>query len=312
LYARPCRPFLLLLLALFSASSTADQEHGLAFKEIAPGIYLRPGVQEVADAANRGHIANLGFIVGQERVAVIDSGGSRAEGEAVLRAVRSVTDLPVAYLILTHMHPDHVLGSGAFADQGIEIIGHANLADALVRRQSFYLDAALEHLGNAAVGTRIALPESGVAAGQVRELALGDRVLELRGYPTAHTNNDLTVLDRTTGTLWLSDLLFVERIPVVDGSLLGWLRVMDEIAMTDAATVIPGHGPIGPGWKAALERQKRYLETIAEGARREIQGGGDIRRTVETVGREERDNWLLFDDYHGRNVTAAFVELEWE
>lgn len=312
LYASPDRLLLSLLLALLTGLAAADQQNGLAFTEIAPGVYLRPGVQEVADATNRGHIANLGFIVGRERVAVIDSGGSRAEGEALLRAVRGVTDLPVAFLILTHMHPDHVLGSGAFADQGIEIIGHANLADALVRRERFYVDAALEHLGDAAAGTVIAPPTSGIAAGQVRELDLGGRMLELRGYPTAHTNNDLSVLDRTTGTLWLSDLLFVERIPVVDGSLSGWLRVMDEIAKTDAATVVPGHGPVGPDWRKALDRQRRYLETIAEGARREIRGGGDIRRAVETVGREERDNWLLFEDYHGRNVTAAFVELEWE
>lgn len=312
MYFSPSHLLPLLLSALLAGSSAGSQEDRLAFTEIAPGVYLRPGVQEVADETNRGHIANLGFIVGRERVAVVDSGGSRAEGEAILRAIRQVTDLPVAYLILTHMHPDHVLGAGAFADAGIEIIGHANLADALVRRRTFYVDAALEHLGKQAEGTEVALPTSGVAAGQVRELDLGGRALELRGYPTAHTNNDLTVLDRTTGTLWLSDLLFVERIPVIDGSLLGWLRVMEGLVEADAVTVVPGHGPVGSDWKSALERERRYLDILAEGVRREIRSGGDIRRAVETVGQGERDNWLLFDDYHGRNVTAAFVELEWE
>lgn len=307
----PGRLFLLLLSALLWQSTSAEEEQ-LAFTEIAPGVYLRPGVQEVADESNRGHIANLGFIVGAERVAVIDSGGSRAEGEAVLQAVRRVTDLPVAYLILTHMHPDHALGAGAFADKGIEIVGHANLADALVQRQTSYVDAALEHLGETAAGTRVELPGAVVKVGSVRELDLGDRVLELRAYPTAHTNNDLTVLDRATGTLWLSDLLFVEHIPVVDGSLLGWLRVMDELAESDAVTVVPGHGQAGSDWKAALAAQRRYLETIAAGVRREIRNGGDIRSAVETVGQGERESWLLFGDYHGRNVTAAFVELEWE
>lgn len=282
------------------------------FTEIAPGVYVRPGVQEVANTRNHGHIANLGFIVGTERVAVVDAGGTRAEAEAVLSAVRQVTRLPVAYLILTHMHPDHTLGSGVFADRGIEIIGHAKLADALHRRQSVYLAAATEELGQQAAGTRVAMPNVGVATGQVETLDLGGRVLELRAYPTAHTDNDLTVLDRRTGVLWLSDLLFVERIPVIDGSLLGWMRVMDEIAALDVKTVVPGHGPVREDWQAALGRQRAYLEVVANGVRREIRSGGTIRRAMESVGQGERENWLLFDEYHGRNVTAAFVELEWE
>ena len=284
----------------------------LQVTEIAPGIYLRPGVQEVADAHNHGHIANLGFIVGDERVAVIDAGGSRAEGEALLAAVRAVTALPVAYLVLTHMHPDHVLGSGVFADAGAQVIGHANLADALVRRQDFYVEGALEHLGAQAQGSRVAMPTVGVAAGETLELDLGGRVLELRGYPTAHTNNDLSVLDSATGVLWLSDLLFVERIPVIDGSLLGWLAVIDQLSAAQVASVVPGHGPYGGDWKAALAKQRAYLEAVADGVRGQLRTGGNLSSAVETVASDQRTEWLLFDDYHGRNVTAAYVELEWE
>lgn len=299
----------MLLSALALGAPPLDR---LGFTQIGPGVYLRLGVQEVANESNRGHIANLGFIVGAERVAVIDAGGSRAEGESVLRAVRQVTDLPVAYLILTHMHPDHTLGSGAFAGQGIKIIGHANLADALERRRTFYEDAALEHLGHQAEGTSIALPELGVGSGEVMVLDLGERVLELRGHATAHTNNDLTVLDRATDILWLSDLLFVERIPVIDGSLLGWLRVMDTLGESKPVMVVPGHGPVVVDWKAALERQRDYLQSVAAGVRDEIRGAGNIRSAVQNAGQDQRGNWLLFDDYHGRNVTAAFAELEWE
>lgn len=297
---------------ILSSLVVAGEGDELHFTEIAPGVYLRPGAQEVADARNHGRIANLGFIVGEEKVAVIDSGGSRSEGEAVLRAVRRVTDLPVAYLILTHMHPDHVLGSGAFADQGIEIVGHAKLADALTRRQSNYVDAALAQLGEQAEGTRVAMPTVGVATGEVHTLDLGGRILELRAYPTAHTNNDLTVADPQTGLFWLSDLLFIDRIPVIDGSLLGWLRVMDELATLEATTVVPGHGPVREDWKAALKRQRAYLEAVADGARREIRAGGTISTAVQKVALPEAESWLLFDQYHGRNVTAAFVELEWE
>ncbi len=302
-------PRLSWILAICVASAWCDE---LRVAEIAPGIYLRQGLQEDASAQNRGRIANLGFIVGDSRVAVIDAGGSLAEGKELLRAVRRVTQLPIGYLILTHMHPDHVLGAGAFANEGVEIVGHANLADALIRRRRPYLDGVRARLGADAEGTSLAMPDSMVEVGTVRYLDLGGRNLALYAHPTAHTNNDLSLVDSKTGALWLSDLLFVDRVPVIDGSLLGWLRVMDGLEGLHASIVVPGHGPAGSDWEAALGDQRRYLETLARGVREEIRRGGSIRRAVESVGLGERDNWLLFDRYHGRNVTAAFVELEWE
>jgi quinoprotein relay system zinc metallohydrolase 2 len=283
-----------------------------ALKEVAPGIYLRPGIQADASAQNQGHIANIGFIVGSERVAVIDTGGSYQEGLALRRMIREVTPLPIAFVILSHMHPDHVLGAAAFTQDEPAYIGHTQLQDALVRRNSFYLERVRQVLGESAEGTRVILPSKAVGVGPVLELDLGGRILELQAYPTAHTNNDLSVYDPDTGTLWLADLLFVERIPVVDGSLLGWLKVMDGLNGRDLERIVPGHGPVVPDWKRALAEQRRYLEVLASGIRRIIRKGGTIKQAVERVGKEEKANWLLFDGYHGRNITTSFVELEWE
>lgn len=303
----------LVVLSLLLVSLVVEAIAGpepLAVAELVPGLYLHQGAQEETSAANRGDIANIGFVVGSERVAVIDTGGSLRIGEALRQAIRRVTDLPIAYVILTHMHPDHVLGAAAFEPDAPEVIGHARLADALARRGDYYLGRVRELLGQAAAGTRIVLPTAGVE--DTRELDLGGRVLELRAHPTAHTNNDLSILDRQTGTLWLSDLLFVERTPVLDGSLLGWLGVMAALEKSDPARVVPGHGPVPDDWRAALAAQRRYLEGLAEGVRAVIRRRGTIEDAVATVGHEERSSWLLFDDYNGRNATAAFVELEWE
>src|ERR1700737_4899584 len=75
------------------------------------------------------------------------------------------------------------------------------------------------------------------------ELDLGGRRLALRAHGPTHTDNDLTILDDKTRTLWLSDLLFVDRLPVVDGSLLGWLAELDRLTTISADRAIPGHGP---------------------------------------------------------------------
>ncbi|WP_245232569.1 quinoprotein relay system zinc metallohydrolase 2 [Thiorhodococcus minor] len=309
--SRPWSPGLLLVIVAVVAMPGADLgPQPVEMREIAPGIFVREGAQAEISAQNGGHIANIGFIVGEACVAAIDTGSSLREGLALRAAVRQVTELPIAYLILTHVHPDHILGAAAFEQDGPEVIGHRMLPDAMARRARGYLTRIAEDLGPAAEGTEIVPPTAIVA--DTRRLDLGGRSLLLKAHPTAHTNNDLSVFDARTGTLWLSDLLFVDRIPALDGSILGWLRLCDALLESGAARVVPGHGPVPSDWQAALKAQCRYLQRIADGVRKVIQEGGTIGQAVAQVGREDAGNWLLFDAYHGRNVTAAFVELEWE
>ena len=134
----------------------------------------------------------------------------------------------------------------------------------------------------------------------------------LRAHGPAHTDNDLTVFDQNTRTFWLADLLFVDRIPVIDGSILGWLKQLDELAATPADRAVPGHGPVSVPWPAAAEPERHYLAAVAHDTRAAIKAGIGIASAYREVAQSERGHWLLFDDYHPRNVTASYKELEWE
>ena len=298
---------LILAAALLPGPAAAES---LAVEQVAPGIYVHHGAHEEATPENLGGFANVGFIVGERSVAVIDSGGSLAHGERLRTAVRAVTDLPISHVILTHMHPDHVLGSAAFLPDAPIFVGHAKLPRALAARGDFYIERLREAIGDAAEGTLVVTPS--VTVEDSLEIDLGNRVLRLEAHPTAHTDNDLSVFDVKTGTLWLSDLLFMERTPAIDGSLKGWLAVMAELRGRQAERVVPGHGPAVADWPAALDDQQRYLQTLLEQIRAVIAGGGTIENAVAEVGRSEADKWLLFEDYHPRNVVTGFTELEWE
>ena len=142
-------------------------------------------------------------------------------------------------------------------------------------------------------------------------LDLGSRTLTLRAWPTAHSDNDLSVLDEETKTLFAGDLVFLTHTPVLDGSLRGWLRVIDELSTLPAQRVIPGHGPVSE-WPAALTDQRRYLETLASDVRVLVARGEPITVAADTAAASERARWQLFDDYNARNATTAFSEIEWE
>lgn len=302
-----------LLLCLQAGAAAATDTSALPVAELAPGIFVHAGVHQEATAENLGSIANVGFIVGQKCIAVIDTGGSKAAGLRLRAAVRKTSDLPVCYVINTHMHPDHVFGNAAFVEdsgEGPTVVAHAKLAAALAARQRGYLDRIEQELGEAAAGTRVVMPTLSVA--DQDEIDLGGRKLLLKAWPTAHTDNDLTVFDTNTRTLWSGDLVFVERIPSIDGSLRGWLKVLAGIRRLEPARIVAGHGNAGGAWQPAVARLEQYLTTVRDEARAAIKARRTIQQAVDEVGKSERGRWQLFDDYHRRNVTAAYAELEWE
>lgn len=278
-------------------------------EEVAPGDFVRHGADEEATAQNLDGIANIGFIVGTSAVAVIDPGGSLADGQALRAAVRQHTDLPIRYVILTHAHPDHVFGGGAFLADHPIFVGHALLPGALAQRAAYDHARLSAIFGDAATG----LPVTPTLLVQgTQTLDIGNRVLTLRAWPSAHTDTDLTILDNRTNTLWAGDLLFVHRVPALDGSLKGWLAALDALAHVPALRAVPGHGPVSVPWPGGEAAEKAYLQILLRDVRADIAKGEDIPAAVATAGESQRGDWALFDAYNGRNVTEAYKELQWE
>jgi quinoprotein relay system zinc metallohydrolase 2 len=312
-FAKVAFVLILAILGLIPVAFAQPQSHSedlpLDITEIAAGVFVHFGVDALMTAANEGAIANVGFVVGDAAVAVIDTGGSPREGRRLLAAIRTITQKPIRYVINTHAHPDHVFGNAAFSQEGAVFVGHPNLRRALFERGPFYINAFRRTMSEVLDGVELIAPQHPIA--DEEELDLGNRIMKLRTWRTAHTDNDLTVLDEATKTLFAGDLVFLQHIPVVDGSLRGWLAVLPALAAIPAERVIPGHGPAAP-WPAALVDERRYLDRLAADCRALIAAGKPIAEAAQTAGVSEKSHWGLFEEYNARNATAAFAELEWE
>lgn len=290
----------------------AQAAEPLPTTEIAPGVFVYQAPYQLLAPGNAGAIANVGFVVGREGVAVIDTGNTREAGERLLASVKARTDLPVKYVINTHMHPDHALGDVAFRGTGAKFVAHAKFERALIARAQSYQDAAKRQLGEGYTTALDDIVKPDIKVDAAMTLDLGGRELELEAQPTAHTDNDLTIRDRQTDTWFLGDLLFMGHLPSIDGSFEGWVKLMTRLRERPAARVVPGHGPSSAGWPDALAPQQRYFDRLRADVASEMDAGTNLRQASEKAGLSEREAWALFDEFNARNAIAVYRELEWK
>lgn len=299
-------PLVVAWLAAITLSAGATATEPLALEPLASGLWLHRGQHADIDDPRRADSANLAVIEGRDCVAVVDAGGARATGAALLAALRARTAKPLCYLIETHVHFDHVLGAAALLGEGTRVVGHAGLAEALVANRDYFADAFADELAGST------LPAPDLLVETTEELDLGDRVLRLEAHDIAHSTADLTVLDVATDTLFAGDLLFRERLPVIDGSLRGWLAWMERARAAHHALVVPGHGPPDNAWPAGSDAQYAYLLALRDDTRRAIAAGVALEDAAGAVGQAALAGWQLTGRAHAVNASRAYRELEWE
>lgn len=301
------RCLMILCLSMVTPLHALATSEGI-FSEVAEGVFVHLGRHEEMSTANHGDIANSVFVIGTEGVAVIDPGGSVFSGHLLVAAIKAHTDLPVRWVILSHFHPDHVAAVSVFPAD-VQVFAHARYPQALAQRGGFYRERYTALFAEDS-DTALRLPDSLVA--DTLTLDLGNRQLVMTAHPTGHTDNDLSVFDSSSMTLFASDLVFAQRTPSLDGNLRGWLDVLATLEQQEYSLVVPGHGIPGR-WSELVQPQRAYLNRLLSDVGAQIEQGDTLTEAINAgVRQTNTQGWLLYEEVHPGNVTKAYTELEWE
>ena len=301
----------LLIFTLFFFSTNFSLANGFNISEVEENIFLHYGVHEDSSIKNQGDIANIGFIVGKKSVLIIDTGGTLQIAKNLLETVKNKTSLPISHVVITHGHPDHYLGSEIFKISNIQFIGHENLKRSINMNFNFYKTLQASSIEDQSIlDIKPVFPDLEIKKNQTITVDLGGREVKIRAWESGHTDSDLSVYDLKSKVLWTENI-FVNRIPSVRASILGWKKNLEITSKMDINKIIPGHGKITTKDEALLPMLSYFRRMIKEIRTLHVKGI-NIETAQKEVAKENKENWLLFNDYHISNVTKAYSELEWE
>jgi cyclase len=210
-------------------------------------------------------LSNSGFLVGPDRVTLIDTAATEPRARALRAAIGSVTSAPTRTLINTHHHGDHTYGNGLFPEA--VIIGHddcpAEMVDAGLMLTRLWTDVEWGSID--IVPPTVTFPDRlTVYSGELR--------IELIHVGPAHTTNDVVAWIPDHGVLFTGDVVFSGGTPfTLMGSISGSLTAIERLRGLGASTVVAGHGPVGG--PELYDTTESYLRWIQELARQGIETG---------------------------------------
>lgn len=220
----------------------------------------------------------IGVVVGDDGVLVIDTRSSHAQAEELRRDLRQVTNKPVTVVVNTHGHSDHVFGNHVFRPS--PIWGHVRCREMIERTGERQREALMANVPGLAddFGSIVLDPPDRTFDDEVT-IDVGGRTVELRYLGRGHTDNDIVVRVPDASVLFAGDLLENGAPPYFgDGFPIDWPDSVERLLELVDGPVVPGHGDAAD--RSFVERQLGELRAIAELGRRVVDGDLDLEAAI--------------------------------
>lgn len=272
------------------------------------------GPYEGPSKENQGFRMNLGFVVGTEAVAVIDSAYTAAMARDMLKQIRVITPLPIRYVINTNSQPHRFMGNDVFRQEGAGILAATEAAERMQNEAAGFAATVTRTLGLSETISAPKPPNQLINAGEREALDLGGGVtLIVEHYGRTHTRGSLIARIEPEGTVYAGDILCGSRLLSIlpDGHVGEWVAAAGRLRTLEAKLFVPGHGDPGP--LADFEQPTyTYLHALLAHMDKAIENGTDISDAINSF---DDDNWkdlANFTELSGRNASLTYLEREAE
>lgn len=262
-------------------------------EEIADGVFVIPDGRVPL-------VPNVGAIVGDRAVVVVDSGLGPRSGALVREIAKELAGDRPLMLTLTHFHPEHGYGAQAFGDA--TIVYNREQRDELREKGAGYLDTFRGMSSDIAHELEdVEFVDPHVVYDGSADLDLGGKAVRLRSWGAAHSRGDQAIYLPAEGVLFTGDLVENRFFPIlpfvppydtdVDGA--NWLAVLEELQRFDAKIVVPGHGEVGDAGLIATYHE--YLSLLRSETKRLAGEGNDADAIFAILEPELRARYADWD-----------------
>lgn len=282
----------------------AEFDYRLSPRELAPGVYVIEGAVEDFAPRNGCNIINTGFVVTDAGVVVINTGPSLRYGQQQRAAIGRVTAQPVVRVLNLNLHPDYFFGNQAYAD--VVTAALAGSIAGMRREGAAYADNLYRLCGDWLKGTA---PKPAAAAVGTGVLRVGSRELELLRL-AGHTDDDLVVLDRSSGVMFAGGLVFLQRVPTTPHARIPeWLAALDKLERLPFRSLVPSHGPIAADGRG-IAQTRAYLRWLDRSFDDAARRGLEMTEVLALPVPPEFRAMAAFETEFGRNVVHLYPRYE--
>lgn len=297
------------LLAFFAPIAQAFE---LVPQRVADQVYALIGPTTARTHDNYGLNANFGFIVTKEGVVLIDSGTSPQGAQVIERAVATVTQQPIRWVINTGSQDHRWLGNGYFQAQGARIIALQRTVDTQKKFADQHMTRLKAILKERFTGTVPRVAPEPISTNN-SALTLGSVSIELHWFGDAHFPGDAMVWLPQQQVLFSGDLIYVDRmLGVHPWSYVGsWHSAFDTaLVKLKPAVIVPGHGQVSDVARAQRDTGD-YLAWLLADIRPAAENWEGLDATLSAHGDSPR--WVYLENYdqlHRGNINRSYVQFE--
>lgn len=294
--------------ATVARPDAARLDHGLRPRAIARNTWVIEGAVDDFSRANGCNIINTGFIATPAGVIVVNTGPGRLYGEQQRQAIARVTPLPVVRVLNLNLHPDYFFGNQAYADVPTEALPgsiRGMQAEGLAYEANLFRLCGDWMKGSESTPARQAL-QPGVFDWGGHRLEL----LRLSG----HTDDDLVLIDHSTGVVFAGGLVFADRVPTTPHARLPeWqasLATLHQLATTlPLRVLVPSHGPVHTDLRG-LEQTRDWLRWLEQTLNDSARAGLDLGEVLALPIPPRFAAWAAQPAEYVRSVTYLYPRHE--